>query len=197
MKTLIARSAALAACATLLLAGTAVQASANDGDHSTPSSVTNNADDKIIVIGNNNNAAGNDLIVGDNNVSGTGHTVGSSVVDDSVGDYIGFAIANHSSETLTIESASDCVNCYINSPGTLYPFTMPPNENSVVFPQANLSYGDQAQLNLTYMVGTTTRTLQVLMTRGPLGALNIYCPTNTPEIACRQVDNRTLELVDA
>ncbi|MEU9057287.1 hypothetical protein AB0D37_44390 [Streptomyces sp. NPDC048384] len=77
MKTLTQRSAILAACTALLLAGTAVQASANDTDHSTtPGSVTNNGDSNIIVIGNNNNAAGNDLIVGNNNTSGTGHTIG-------------------------------------------------------------------------------------------------------------------------
>ncbi|GAA3599167.1 hypothetical protein [Streptomyces osmaniensis] len=87
MKTLVTRSATLTACAALIIAGPAVQASANDNDHSiTPNPTTtssnlpgpssHNGDTKIIVKGNNNNTAGNDLIIGNNNTSGTGHRIG-------------------------------------------------------------------------------------------------------------------------
>ncbi|MFD8227490.1 hypothetical protein ACFV16_25385 [Streptomyces massasporeus] len=67
MKILTVRSAVLATCATLLVAGTAVQASANDTDHSNGYDIT--------VNGNHNNTAGNDLSIGNNNTMGTGHTM--------------------------------------------------------------------------------------------------------------------------
>ncbi|MFD8230262.1 hypothetical protein ACFV16_40225 [Streptomyces massasporeus] len=61
------RSAALAACTALIIAGTVSQASATGTDEPVAST--------IAVKGDSNNVAGNDLLVGDNNTSGTGHTV--------------------------------------------------------------------------------------------------------------------------
>ncbi|MEU9057167.1 hypothetical protein AB0D37_43570 [Streptomyces sp. NPDC048384] len=70
MKTLTTRSAALAVCTALLTAGTVGQASAADEPAHQSAAST------IVVKGDNNNVAGNDLHVGDNNTSGTGHTIG-------------------------------------------------------------------------------------------------------------------------
>ncbi|QWA25973.1 hypothetical protein KJK32_45210 [Streptomyces sp. JCM17656] len=103
MKTFITRSATLAACATLLLAGAAVQASA-DGTHGTdqpaaPDMVVINKASKTTtihnnVVGNNNNAAGNDLAVGNNNVLGTGHTVSQAPTSATSGSPLQFGLTN-------------------------------------------------------------------------------------------------------
>ncbi|GAA3595053.1 hypothetical protein [Streptomyces osmaniensis] len=68
MKTLTTRSATLAACTALLVAGIAGPASAAGTDEPSGSN--------IVVKGDSNNVAGNDLLVGDNNTSGTGHSIG-------------------------------------------------------------------------------------------------------------------------
>ncbi|MEU9057250.1 hypothetical protein AB0D37_44180 [Streptomyces sp. NPDC048384] len=70
MKKLTTRSATLAACTALLIAATVGQASADAADDEpTPSRI-------VVVKGGNNNVAGNDLHVGNNNTSGTGHSIG-------------------------------------------------------------------------------------------------------------------------
>ncbi|GAA3597089.1 hypothetical protein [Streptomyces osmaniensis] len=69
MKTFTTRSAALAACTALLLAATGGQASADANDEPAPYRL-------IVVKGDKNNVAGNDLHLGNNNTSGTGHSIG-------------------------------------------------------------------------------------------------------------------------
>ncbi|QWA25956.1 hypothetical protein KJK32_45045 [Streptomyces sp. JCM17656] len=64
------RSATLAACTAFLIAGTGTQASAVGTDEPGPSP------SHIIVKGDDNNVAGNDLVVGNNHTSGTGHSIG-------------------------------------------------------------------------------------------------------------------------
>ncbi|MFD8230264.1 hypothetical protein ACFV16_40240 [Streptomyces massasporeus] len=197
MRTLTARSATLAACAVLLLTGTAVQASADDayGHSGTHRSGTDTYKTDITVRGDNNNTAGNDLIIGDNNTSGAGHTITNPPLGTGVGDQLTFAVANHTSRILTIQSAADCQNCTVPGP---FPFNMPPNVNSVVFPVAPLEPGDNAQLNLHYTASDgTDQTVQVLMNRASFGAPNIYCnPNPQGPIFCNQITNTTLELVD-
>ncbi|MFD8229122.1 hypothetical protein ACFV16_33945 [Streptomyces massasporeus] len=197
MKTLIKRSATLAACATLLIAGTAAQASAGDRDDPTRGSVANNGGTSITVTGDNNNTAGNDLIIGNNNTSGTGHTVGDSNGNgNGVGDqYIQFAVANHTSRTLTIDSAADCDNCVVNSTTQSFPIVMSPGINSVVFPYANLPFASsRAELDLHYtMPDGSGRIIRAVMTTG--GGSSITC-TSTAEVLCNPVDSTTLELLD-
>ncbi|MFD8229858.1 hypothetical protein ACFV16_37930 [Streptomyces massasporeus] len=198
MKTLTARSATLAACAALLITGTAVQASANDtyGHSGARSSDTDRYKSDITVHGNNNNTAGNDLIIGNNNTSGTGHTITNPAAGTDVGNQITFAIANHTSRTLTIQSSTDCQNCSVPGP---FPFNMPPNVDSVVTPVATFDSGaDYAQLSLTYRASDgTVQTLQVVMEQDVFGALNIHCaPHPQSSISCNPVSNTTLELRD-
>ncbi|QWA25941.1 hypothetical protein KJK32_44930 [Streptomyces sp. JCM17656] len=76
MKTFTKRSATLAACTVLLIAGTSGQASAADIDAPPPASPRTRAPVNITVTGNNNKAAGNDLVIGNDNVSGTGNNAG-------------------------------------------------------------------------------------------------------------------------
>ncbi|MFD8230200.1 hypothetical protein ACFV16_39870 [Streptomyces massasporeus] len=76
MKAFATRSAALVACAALMVAGSTVQAAADDTHDPVPSShFANNGDSNIKVTGNNNNTAGNDLHIGDGTTSGTGHSI--------------------------------------------------------------------------------------------------------------------------
>ncbi|MEU9057282.1 hypothetical protein AB0D37_44365 [Streptomyces sp. NPDC048384] len=122
MKTLTARSATLAACAALLITGSAVQASANDTDgHSgAHRSDTDHHKTNITVHGNNNNTAGNDLIIGNNNVSGTGNTVGT--VPGS-GDSYSFTARVHNctlSNTLTYSNLTTVFPNF-NGPGAISP----------------------------------------------------------------------------
>ncbi|MFD8230090.1 hypothetical protein ACFV16_39270 [Streptomyces massasporeus] len=195
MRTLTARSATLAACAALLLTGTAVQASADDayGHSGTHRSGTDNYKTDITVRGDNNNTAGNDLIIGDNNTSGAGHTITNPPLGTGVGEETTFAVVNGTSRTLTIQSAADCHNCTVPGP---FPFNMPPNVNSVVFPRATLGLGEGAQLSLHYTAPEGSgRTVEISMDRGSFGALNIYCPRNPQgPIFCEQVSHTELVL---
>ncbi|MFD8230249.1 hypothetical protein ACFV16_40145 [Streptomyces massasporeus] len=110
MKTLIARSATLAACTTLLLAGTAVQASA-DGTNGTDRPAASN----IATVGNNNNVAGNDLMVGNNNVLGTGHTV--SPGGNRSSSPLLFGLTNSTNLALHLDYVQNGENCpWINPP---------------------------------------------------------------------------------
>ncbi|GAA3598550.1 hypothetical protein [Streptomyces osmaniensis] len=126
MKTFITRSATLAACATLLLAGAAVQASA-DGTHGTdqpaaPDMVVINKASKTTtihnnVVGNNNNAAGNDLAVGNNNVLGTGHTVSQAPTSATSGSPLQFGLTNATNLPLHVDYVQNGDNCpWINPP---------------------------------------------------------------------------------
>ncbi|MEU9057266.1 hypothetical protein AB0D37_44270 [Streptomyces sp. NPDC048384] len=95
MKKLTTRSATLAACTALLISATAGQASADATDEPSPSRL-------VVVKGDNNNVAGNDLHVGDNNTSGTGHTVTTPGAGVGSGDSVTVAVNVHNCSSHTL-----------------------------------------------------------------------------------------------
>ncbi|MFD8229123.1 hypothetical protein ACFV16_33955 [Streptomyces massasporeus] len=140
-------SAAIAACTALLIAATVGQASADTTDEPAPSRL-------VAVKGKNNNVAGNDLTVGNNNTSGTGHSIG-RLQDDGVAQAT-VNVYNCSGSTFTISEEP-------NNPRTsgdwLSPQATPPA--SIASHPATLN-GDQC---LTYPVSanwTSATTDEVL-----------------------------------
>ncbi|GAA3596196.1 hypothetical protein [Streptomyces osmaniensis] len=189
MKAVTSRSVGIAVCAALLIIGTTSPASADGHGY------RNKGDGDIIVSGNNNNTAARDLIVGNNNTAGTGHVIGAEANPS-----IQFAIANYSSYELSIESASDCSLCTVlDTPP--FPFNMPartPTATAVAFVNTNLGLTEQAVLNLTYQVGTQSKTFQVFMSHTFLGFGVIGCADGTAELDCLPgADDRQLVIFDA
>lgn len=118
MQILTQRSAALGACAALMVAAcTTTQAAAalSTGASSAAGSsvIMNNGNDNdndtITIIGNGNNAAGRDLLVGNNNTSGTGHTIGNPQAPQAFAQV--WYITNQSSRAITMPSTSYCQGC--------------------------------------------------------------------------------------
>ncbi|MFD8229272.1 hypothetical protein ACFV16_34725 [Streptomyces massasporeus] len=140
MRIFARRSLSTAACAALLLVGTAAaQASANHTDYTTNPSP----------VDGNNNTAGNDLIIGNNNTAGTGHTTTNSVMDSSPL----FSLTNKTSD-ITFTYASDASNC---SNCTLWGVAPPNNTNFRLLPGVNAvaffsvtNPGNDARATFTY-----------------------------------------------
>ncbi|MFD8230193.1 hypothetical protein ACFV16_39825 [Streptomyces massasporeus] len=187
MKTLTARSATLAACTALLIAGTAGPASADATDDPAPYRL-------IAVKGNNNNVAGNDLIIGNNNNSGTGHTIGQPTQPQFNLSQATVNVYNCSGSTLTLSPVGD--NPSTNG-GWLSPAATPPSR----IPSHPATLDGNACLNESVSANWTSATTDSVLTsnaqydvdgvlegfvqfhadagRGVQASVNGSCSTNT------------------
>lgn len=179
MKTLTTRSATLAACTALLVAGTAGPASAAGTDEPSGSN--------IVVKGDSNNVAGNDLLVGDNNTSGTGHTVttprtGVGSGDDSV--TVTVNVVNCSSHTLFYDF-STITGAFTRFP----PNSIPPHQGTCnVNSLPDASWTQQGSLftvgDVVYGVDRRDTDIDFSASIGSLNPATGVCRLSTTAVNC-------------
>ncbi|GAA3595019.1 hypothetical protein [Streptomyces osmaniensis] len=191
MKIFSTRSAAIAACAALLIASITTQASADGtGERPAPGNAANKGHGNIAVTGNNNNTAGNDLVIGDNNISGTGHS--------NLGFAYDFTITNSSSLEFTYRSdAQDCAGCTLA--GATPPEHFPPGVNAVGFFKATIPTNG-ASATLQYIGPDELEYFITIDYNLPSGFGGVSCPDPlnylTPYITCTVVSDSEIQFTD-
>ncbi|GAA3594961.1 hypothetical protein GCM10022295_90290 [Streptomyces osmaniensis] len=126
-------STTIAACAALLIAGSTTQASA-DGTGERPERPVRGiagyqGHENIRVTGKNNNVAGNDLIIGDNNTSGTGHAIGPAT---QLTPFTNCINIQNASDTPFTNGQAEFLNTAKGAITRPLPTTLAPNETAVV-----------------------------------------------------------------
>ncbi|MFD8227486.1 hypothetical protein ACFV16_25355 [Streptomyces massasporeus] len=165
-----------AAAATLLFGsvGTPVYAQ-DDAEPTTGCSIRNQ--------GNGNNIACRDLVVGNNNTSGAGHTVGLGSSQSQT-----WTVANASSQALTIGDSSDCDQCTLDNPSGRYPFTLLPVTTSRVAVAFFTTAGSTGQAFLE-----TARGGEITVDMPP--GDTISCISTDPSINCTPATGSSTELI--
>ncbi|QWA26730.1 hypothetical protein KJK32_46165 (plasmid) [Streptomyces sp. JCM17656] len=148
MKSLTTRSATLATCAALLIVGTTSQAYAEGPGEPSTSIVATKGHSNITVSGNSNNVAGNDLIIGDNNISGTGHTIGSPQT------FVAFTVQNATNDPLVLTNVQGTDISGIDVSSSIKPASL-----RVIKVDTPGTTGGGGIAVLTFSAGTRTLTL--------------------------------------